>query len=35
MTDWKEETMTIDAFVAHHGGVIYAVPKLIESEQSH
>ena len=26
MTDWKEETMTIDAFVTYHGGVIYAVP---------
>lgn len=31
MTDWKEETMSISEFVAHHGGVIYAVPILIDN----
>lgn len=26
MTDWHEVVWDIDAFVAHHGGVVYAVP---------
>ena len=26
ITDWREVTYDIDAFVEHHGGVIYAVP---------
>ena len=26
MTDWHEVVWDIDAFVEHHGGVIYAIP---------